>query len=182
MQSAQCGHAATTKILAYLTQELPEKRSLSMLFAKFLGEHAPTHPFSCCVFMHAKCLDICHTTLACYGHCMCTLQPFVITNNGLLIKVVLHPGFSRSTNLESKLINFFVFLANSLFWKSSTFTVPEIGDFPSFLSALESNDAFIIKMWPGRIPDVVVGTLKVSLDQLFFSQRSLVECCVMSSE
>ena len=41
--------------------------------------------------------------------------------------------------------------------------------FPHFLSALASNNAFIIKlvkMWPGGTLDVVVGTLKISLDRL----------------
>ena len=56
-------------------------------------------------------------------------------------------------------------LANSQFWKSSTFTVCIIGDIPSFLSTLASNNAFIIKivkMWPSGTPDVVVGTLQIS--------------------
>ena len=45
----------------------------------------------------------------------------------------------------------------------------KIGDFPHFLPALASNNQFIIKlvkMWPGGTPDVVVGTLKIGLDQL----------------
>ena len=49
------------------------------------------------------------------------------------------------------------------------FTVHKIGDFPHFLSALASNNQFIIKlvkMWPGGTLHVVVGTLKISLDQL----------------
>ena len=49
------------------------------------------------------------------------------------------------------------------------FTIRILGDFPSFLSALASNNAFIIKlvkMWSGGTPHVVVGTLKISLDQL----------------
>ena len=40
---------------------------------------------------------------------------------------------------------------------------------PHFLSALPSNNQFIIKlvkMWPGGTPHVVVGTLKISLDRL----------------
>ena len=40
------------------------------------------------------------------------------------------------------------------------FTVRKIGDFPHFLSALTSNNQFIIKlvkMWPGGTPHVVVG-------------------------
>ena len=43
------------------------------------------------------------------------------------------------------------------------------GDFRHFLSALPSNNQFIIKlvkMWPGGTPHVVVGTLKISLDRL----------------
>ena len=49
------------------------------------------------------------------------------------------------------------------------FTVRKIGDFPHFLSALASNNQFIIKlvkMWPGGTLHVVVGTLKISLDRL----------------
>ena len=74
-----------------------------------------------------------------------------------------NPVFSRSTNLESKLIEFFVFIN---FWESSTIHY-KIGDFPHFLPALASNNQFIIKlvkMWPGRTLYVVVGTLKISLD------------------
>ena len=39
------------------------------------------------------------------------------------------------------------------------------------MSALASNNAFtikLVKMWPGGTTDVVVGTLKISLDQLIF--------------
>ena len=54
-------------------------------------------------------------------------------------------------------------LANS-FGSLQPLTVHTIRDFPSFLSAVASNNAFIIKVWPGRTPDVVVGTLKISLD------------------
>ena len=60
------------------------------------------------------------------------------------------PEFLRSTNLESKLIEFFV-------------CVRKIGDFPHFLLALASNNQFIIKlvkMWPGGTLHMVVGTLK----------------------
>ena len=70
--------------------------------------------------------------------------------------------------MESKLIDFFAFLsflANSQFWESSVRT---IGNFPGFLSALASNNAFIIKlvmMWTSR---TLVGTLKISLDRLTF--------------
>ena len=62
--------------------------------------------------------------------------------------------------------------------------VHKIGDFPHFLSALASNNQFIIKlvkMWPGGTPHVVVGTLKISLDRLKEKKRSLVECCSVSS-
>ena len=41
--------------------------------------------------------------------------------------------------------------------------------FPSFLSALASNNQLIIKlvkMWSGGTPHVVVGTLKISSDRL----------------
>ena len=50
-----------------------------------------------------------------------------------------------------------------------SFTVRILGDFPHFLSALPSNNQFIIKlvkMWLGGTPHVVVGTLKISLDRL----------------
>ena len=50
-----------------------------------------------------------------------------------------------------------------------SFTVRILGDFPHILSALPSNNQFIIKlvkMWPGGTPHVVVGTLKISLDRL----------------
>ena len=58
-------------------------------------------------------------------------------------------------------------VVNSQFW--DPFTVRKIGDFPHFLSALASNNQFIIKlvmMWPGGTPHVVVRTLKISLDRL----------------
>ena len=60
-------------------------------------------------------------------------------------------------------------LAHSQFGSLQPFTVRKIGDFPNFLSALASNNQFIIKlvkMWPGGTPHVVVGTLKISLDRL----------------
>ena len=44
------------------------------------------------------------------------------------------------------------------------FTVRILGDFPSFLLALASNNAFkikLVKMWLGSAPLVVVGTLKI---------------------
>ena len=56
------------------------------------------------------------------------------------------------------------------FGSVQNFSVHIIGDFTSPLSVLASNYAFVIKFvekWPGRILDVVVGTLKVSLDHLF---------------
>ena len=81
------------------------------------------------------------------------------------------PVFSRSTNLESKLIKLFVFVnfeQTVRFGSLELFTVRKIGDFPHFLSALASNNRFIIKlakMWPGGTLHVVVGTLKISLDR-----------------
>ena len=75
---------------------------------------------------------------------------------------------SRSTNLESKLIDFFVLLKfqrTVSFGSLQPFTVRKIGDFPHFLSALASNNQFIIKlvkMWSGGTPHVVVGTCSVS--------------------
>ena len=101
-----------------------------------------------------------------------------------------YPGFLRSTNLESKLIDFFVllkFYRTVRFESLKPFTVRKIGDFPRFLSALPSNNQFIIKlvkMWPGGTLHVVVGTLKISLDRLKKKKkkrRSLVECCSVSS-
>ena len=55
------------------------------------------------------------------------------------------------------------------FGSHQSFTVRILGDFPHFLSALPSNNQFIIKlvkMWAGGTPHVVVGTLKISLDRL----------------
>ena len=78
-------------------------------------------------------------------------------------------------------------LAHSPFGSLHPFTVRKIGDFPHFLSALASNNQFIIKlvkMWPGGTPHVVVGTLKISFDRLKkkkIPRRSLVECCSVSS-
>ena len=91
---------------------------------------------------------------------------------GKLFKVAGNPVFSRSTNLESKLIEFFVFVnfkRTVRFGSLHPLTVRKIGDFPHFLSALTSNNQFIIKlvkMWPGGTLHVVVGTLKISLDRL----------------
>ena len=71
--------------------------------------------------------------------------------------------FSRSIKLESKLIEFFVFVnfkRTVSFGNLHPFTVRKIGDFPHFLLALASNNQFIIKlvkMWPGGTPHVVVG-------------------------
>ena len=72
--------------------------------------------------------------------------------------------FLRSTNLEInadrlRLLN----LLENSFGNLQSFTVRILGDFPSFLSALASNNAFIIKlvkMWPGGAPHVVVRTLR----------------------
>ena len=67
-----------------------------------------------------------------------------------------YPEFSRSTNLESKLIKLFVFVnfeQTVRFGSLKPFTVRKIGDFPHFLSALASNNQFIIKLvklWPGK--------------------------------
>ena len=65
-------------------------------------------------------------------------------------KVARSPVFSRSTNLESKLIEFFVFVnfntQSILRVFIRTFTVVKIGDFPHFLSELPSNNQFIIKL------------------------------------
>ena len=59
------------------------------------------------------------------------------------IKVVLNPVFLRSTNLESVLI---AFLSCYSFGNLQLFTVPILGDSPGFLSALASNNVFIIKL------------------------------------
>ena len=71
------------------------------------------------------------------------------------VKVAQDPFFSR---LESKLIDFL--------YQAVGFGSLHLS---SFLSALASNNAFrikLVKMWPGRTPHVVVGTLKISLDRL----------------
>ena len=48
-------------------------------------------------------------------------------------------------------------------------TVHILVDFPSFLWALPSNNAFItVKIWLGGAPHVMVGSLKVSLDRHFY--------------
>ena len=73
----------------------------------------------------------------------------------VILKVPQSPVFSRLTNLESKLIEFFVFVnfeRTVSFGSLQLFTVRKIGDFPHFLLALASNNAFIIKlvkMWTG---------------------------------
>ena len=41
-----------------------------------------------------------------------------------------------------------------------------IGDSPIFLSASASNNAFIIKVWPGRAIDVVARTFEIGFDQI----------------
>ena len=74
------------------------------------------------------------------------------------LKVARYPEFSRSTNLESKLIRLFVFVnfeQTVRFGSLEPFTVRKIGDSPHFLSALASNNWFIIKlvkMCPWRYP------------------------------
>ena len=104
----------------------------------------------------------------------------------LQFKVAHSSVFSRSTNLESKLIEFFVFVnfSNTVcFGSLKPFTVRKIGH---FVSALASNNQFkikLVKMWPGETLHVVVRTLKISLDQLKKknnkkkTKMSLVECC-----
>ena len=93
---------------------------------------------------------------------------------------VLNPVFSRSSNLESNLIDFFAYLlANSQFLESSTVHFP---CFLSFLLAVASKNVFIInlaKMWFGRTPDVVVGTLKVTTSFFPFLQRRNLASAVM---
>ena len=75
-----------------------------------------------------------------------------------------------------KLLCLFTLFAKSQFWESLTIhSVAILVDFPSFLWALASNDAFIIKlfkMWLGGIPGVVFGTLQISLGCLFFSEHN----------
>ena len=86
-----------------------------------------------------------------------------------------NPVFPRLANLESKLIDIFAFIN---FYKLSLSI-----KLPSFLLGLASDNAFIIKMWPGGTPDVVVGSLRICLDQLLFflfffyfmQRRNLVE-------
>ena len=70
-----------------------------------------------------------------------------------------NPVLSRSTNLESKLINFFVlFSAQFVLGVFNRSLSEKIGD---FLSALASNNQFkLVKMWSGGTPHVVVITLK----------------------
>ena len=57
---------------------------------------------------------------------------------------------------------------------------------------MPSNNALLVKMWPGGTLHVVVGTLKISLDQLKQQQQQqqqkqqkqdvlIVECCHVSS-
>ena len=73
------------------------------------------------------------------------------------IKVVGYPVFLRLTNLKI----LFVFIQIVSFGNLQLFTVRILGNFPSILSALASNNAFIIKLvkvWPGGAPNVVVGT------------------------
>ena len=70
-------------------------------------------------------------------------------------------------------------LANSQSWEFSTIY---LGYFPNSLSLLASNNVFIIKlvkMWLGGTLDMVVGTLKISLDQFFLVKKefSRVQLC-----
>ena len=70
----------------------------------------------------------------------------------------------RLINLEIYADRLFAFLICH-----KLFTLLILGDFPHFLSALPFNNQFIIqlvKIWPGRAPHVVVGTLKITLDRL----------------
>ena len=70
----------------------------------------------------------------------------------------------RLINLEIYADRLFAFLICH-----KLFALRILGDFPHFLSALPFNNQFIIqlvKMWPGRAPHVVVGTLKITLDRL----------------
>ena len=65
------------------------------------------------------------------------------------LKVAGNPEFSRSTNLQSKLIEFFVlvnFYHPVHFGSLEPFTVRKIGDLPHFLLALASKYQFIIKL------------------------------------
>ena len=67
-----------------------------------------------------------------------------------------------------------IFSIQFVFGVSNCSQPVKIGDFPHFLSALASNNQFIIKlvkMWPGGILHVVVGTLKISLDRLKIKKK-----------
>ena len=48
-----------------------------------------------------------------------------------------------------------------------------IRDFTSFLSASGSNNSFIIKMQPDGTFNVVVRSLKMSLDRLYFCKEGV---------
>ena len=68
-------------------------------------------------------------------------------------------------------------LAHSPFWESQTVHCP---DFVRFLLALAFNNQFLIKlvkMWPGGTLHVVVGTLKISADQLKKKKKTEKEFC-----
>ena len=57
-----------------------------------------------------------------------------------------------------------------------------IGDSPSFLSASASNNAFIIKVWPGRAIDVVARTFEIGFDQFIIickGRSFIVEYCIV---
>ena len=90
----------------------------------------------------------------------------------ITLMVAQYPGFLWLTNLEIHAGRLFAFLICKQivsFGGHESFTVRILGVFPHFLSALPSNNQFIIKlvkMWPGGTPHVVVGTLKISLDRL----------------
>ena len=70
-------------------------------------------------------------------------------------KVVFNPVFLKLTNLEihaDKLFALLICLEIVSFGNLLSFTIRILGDFPSFLLALGSNNAFIIKlvkMWLG---------------------------------
>ena len=49
--------------------------------------------------------------------------------------------------------------------------------FSQLLPALASFIIKLVKIWPGETPHVVVGTLRISLDQL---EEFSIECCSVS--
>ena len=82
----------------------------------------------------------------------------------------------KISKLESKLEYFFsrinCFQIDN-FGIVQNFTIHIIGDFTSFLSALASNNAFLIKMGPSGTLDVMVRTFKLNLDR-FFNMINLI--------